>query len=57
LAEGAVWLQESIVGSVFEGSYRRDGDSVRPSIRGKAWVNATSTLVMDPSDPFVWGIR
>jgi 4-hydroxyproline epimerase len=57
LAEGEVWRQESIVGSVFEGSYRRDGDSVRPSIRGKAWVNATSTLVMDPSDPFVWGIR
>jgi len=57
LAEGEAWRQESIVGSVFEASYRRDGDRVLPSIRGKAWVNATSTLVMDPSDPFVWGIR
>ncbi|WP_304438651.1 4-hydroxyproline epimerase [Duganella sp. Root198D2] len=57
LAEGEVWRQESIVGSVFEGSYRRDGDRVLPSIRGKAWVNAKSTLVLDPSDPFVWGIR
>jgi len=57
LAEGEVWRQESIVGSVFEGSYRRDGERVLPSIRGKAWVNATSTLVLDPSDPFVWGIR
>jgi 4-hydroxyproline epimerase len=42
---------------VFEGSYRRDGERVLPSIRGKAWVNAKSTLVLDPSDPFVWGIR
>jgi 4-hydroxyproline epimerase len=57
LAEGEVWRQESIVGSVFEASYRRDGERVLPSIRGKAWVNATSTLVLDPSDPFVWGIR
>ncbi|MTW13387.1 4-hydroxyproline epimerase [Pseudoduganella eburnea] len=57
LAEGEVWRQESIVGSVFEASYRRDGERVLPGIRGKAWVNATSTLVLDPSDPFVWGIR
>ena len=57
LAEGAVWRQESIVGSVFEGSYRRDGNRVLPSIRGHAWVNATSTLILDPTDPFVWGIR
>ncbi|MYN05189.1 4-hydroxyproline epimerase [Pseudoduganella sp. DS3] len=57
LAEGEAWRQESIVGSVFEGSYRRDGERVLPSIRGKAWVNSTATLVLDPSDPFVWGIR
>jgi 4-hydroxyproline epimerase len=59
LAEGALWRQESIVGSVFEGSYRRtqtDG-RVAPSIRGRAWVNAQSTLILDPSDPLVWGIR
>ncbi len=57
LAEGEVWRQESIVGSVFEASYRRDGERVQPSIRGKAWVNAKATLVLDPSDPFMWGIR
>ncbi|HEU4845784.1 MAG TPA: proline racemase family protein [Burkholderiaceae bacterium] len=28
-----------------------------PSIRGQAWVNAQSTLILDPSDPLVWGIR
>ncbi|WP_093556662.1 4-hydroxyproline epimerase [Pseudoduganella namucuonensis] len=57
LAEGALWRQESIVGSVFEGSYRRDGDKLIPNIRGQAWVNAQATLILDPSDPLVWGIR
>jgi 4-hydroxyproline epimerase len=59
LAEGALWRQESIVGSVFEASYRRAATEGRvlPSIRGRAWVNAQSTLILDPSDPLVWGIR
>ena len=57
LRPGELWRQESIVGSVFEGSYRRDGERVLPSIRGKAWVNAQATLLFDESDPFVWGIR
>ena len=48
--------QESVIGSVFEARYRRDGDAIRPSIRGKAWVNAQSTLLFDETDPFVWGI-
>ena len=56
LKEGALWRQESVIGSVFEASYRRDGDDIRPSIRGKAWVNAQTTLLFDETDPFVWGI-
>ena len=57
LAEGALWKQESVIGSVFEASYRvRDGQLL-PSIRGKAWVNAQAQLILDMSDPFVWGIR
>jgi len=57
LAEGQLWKQESVIGSVFEASYRvRDGQLI-PSIRGRAWVNAQSQLILDPSDPFVWGIR
>ena len=40
LREGQVWKQESIVGSVFEGSIKvRDGQ-VHPSIKGSAFVNA-----------------
>lgn len=57
LMEGAVWRQESIVGSIFEGSYRRDGDLLIPSITGQAWVNAQATLILNPTDPLVWGIR
>jgi 4-hydroxyproline epimerase len=57
LEEGALWRQESVIGSVFETRYRREGDQIRPCIRGKAWVNAQATLLFDETDPFVWGIR
>ena len=57
LREGQVWKQESIVGSIFEGSIRvRDGQ-VYPSIKGSAFVNAESDLVLDARDPFCMGIR
>ena len=57
LREGQVWKQESIVGSVFEGSIKvRDGQ-VHPSIKGSAFVNADANLVLDPRDPFCRGIR
>jgi 4-hydroxyproline epimerase len=57
LREGLVWKQESIVGSIFEGSIKvRDGQ-VHPSIQGSAFVNADATLVLDPRDPFCMGIR
>jgi 4-hydroxyproline epimerase len=55
--EGQTWKQESIVGSVFEGSVKvRDG-KVYPSIKGSAFVNAETALVLDPRDPLCMGIR
>jgi 4-hydroxyproline epimerase len=57
LGEGEIWRQESIVGSVFEGSYRWAGDRIVPSIKGSAYVNAEATLLLDPLDPFCMGIR
>jgi 4-hydroxyproline epimerase len=57
LAEGAHWVQESIIGSRFTGSYRRDGDKVIPTITGSAFVNAEATLLLDERDPFRWGIE
>ncbi len=56
LAPGQIWRQESIIGSVFEGSYRLDGANVIPSIAGRAFVNADSHLLLEPSDPYCMGI-
>jgi 4-hydroxyproline epimerase len=56
LAEGQTWTQESIIGSLFEGSVIvRDG-LIYPRIKGSAFVNAESTLLIDDRDPFGWGI-
>jgi 4-hydroxyproline epimerase len=57
ISEGQIWRQESIVGSVFEGSVQvRDG-RLYPSIKGSAFVNAETELVLDPRDPLCMGIR
>jgi 4-hydroxyproline epimerase len=56
LAPGAVWRQESIVGSVFSGSYRWANGELIPSITGRAHVTAEATLLLDPTDPFCWGL-
>jgi 4-hydroxyproline epimerase len=56
LKVGDVWRQESIVGSVFEGSIAlRDGE-IHPTIRGSAFVTAESDLILDARDPFRAGI-
>jgi 4-hydroxyproline epimerase len=57
LEEGAIWRQESIVGSVFEASYRRQGDRILPLIKGSAHITAEATLILSPRDPFAAGIR
>ena len=57
LQPGEVWRQESIVGSVFEGSVRVDGDRVIPRISGSAFITGEATLLLDPRDPFQWGIQ
>jgi 4-hydroxyproline epimerase len=59
LAEGEPWVQESILGTTFTGSYRwldRPSGRIEPTIRGTAYVNAQSTQLVDERDPFRWGI-
>jgi 4-hydroxyproline epimerase len=59
LKPGEIWRQESIVGSVFEGCYRlaeHTDVGITPNIRGRAWVNGDLKMVIDPSDPFRFGI-
>ncbi len=57
LAEGEVWRQESIIGSVFEASYRRVDNGIAPRITGTAHICAKASLLLDPADPFCHGIR
>jgi 4-hydroxyproline epimerase len=56
LKSGQTWRQESIIGSVFEGSVEVVGGQVVPTITGTAHVNAEATLILDPRDPFNLGI-
>jgi 4-hydroxyproline epimerase len=57
LCEGQTWRQESIVGSVFEGTVRLCDGRILPRITGSAYVTAEATLLLDPKDPFCMGIR
>jgi 4-hydroxyproline epimerase len=57
LQEGQVWRQESILGSIFEGTVRVADGRVIPRITGSAHVTAEATLLLDPTDPFEMGIR
>ena len=55
LAPGELWRQESILGSVFEGSYENGDGGIIPTISGNAFITAESTLILDPQDPFQFG--
>ncbi|QKZ05464.1 4-hydroxyproline epimerase [Pseudomonas eucalypticola] len=56
LAAGQPWVQASITGSQFEGRFEWEGERIRPSITGRAYMTADSTLLIDEQDPFAWGI-
>jgi proline racemase len=55
LPAGTTWHQESILGSVFEASYRLGDHGILPRITGSAHITAQATLLVDESDPFAWG--
>jgi 4-hydroxyproline epimerase len=60
LLEGDAWVQESVIGSSFEASYRwhdRSQGEIVPIITGTAHVTGENLLRLDPEDPFCWGIR
>jgi len=56
LAPGDAWRQESILGSVFEGSYETTTEGIIPTITGQAFITAETTIILDPNDPFRLGI-
>ena len=56
LKEGETWRQESIIGSVFECRVKIVNGEIIPVIRGSAFVTAEIDLILDPRDPFCFGI-
>jgi proline racemase len=57
LALGQPWRQEGIAGGVFTGWLTSGpNDTLIPHVRGTAYVTAESTLLLDPRDPFRFGI-
>lgn len=57
LKEGETWRQESVIGSVFEGSYREVNGGIIPCIKGAAYMTAESELLFNEGDPFASGIE
>ncbi len=59
LAVGETWGQESIIGSLFRGTFTpaTEGgiDGVYPTVSGHAHITAEATLHLDPADPFQHG--
>lgn len=60
LDEGEIWNQEGILGTRFQGKFEwidRVRGTIRPRIRGRAFIMAEASLVQDADDPFGWGIE
>ena len=56
IVEGQTWKQQSVVGSIFEGSVQVEGKNIIPTITGEAWVMSEGTILVDERDPFANGI-
>lgn len=57
LRPGEQFVQESIIGSRFEASYREAaGGRIIPRIIGEAYITGDSTLIRQAGDPFAHGI-
>jgi len=56
LQVGQIWKQQSVVGSIFEGSIQIEDNRIIPTITGEAWVMSEGTILVDERDPFGSGI-
>jgi len=57
LAPDTDWVQESVIGSRFVARYRTNArNEIIPSITGRAFICAETTLVQQAGDPFAEGI-
>ena len=57
LAPDSPWVQESVIGSRFVGSYTRHDGAIVPTITGRAYVTLEGAVLIDPADPFRWGLQ
>jgi 4-hydroxyproline epimerase len=56
LAAGQIWRQRGILGGIFEGSFRVQGETIIPSITGAGYLMGEGDLLIDSEDPFGLGI-
>ncbi len=56
LAPGQPWVQESVIGSRFTGWLAEVDGVLMPHVQGVAHVTGQGTLLLDPADPFRYGI-
>ena len=56
LKENQIWKQQSVVGSIFEGSVQIQDNRIIPTITGEAWVMSEGVILVDERDPFGKGI-
>ncbi len=59
LRPGETWLQQSVIGTQFEGTFGLDPalpGRVLPHVTGSAYVTSEATLILDDADPLCWGI-
>jgi 4-hydroxyproline epimerase len=58
LRPGESWIQESIIGSRFQASYRPGAEGgVIPRIGGRAFICGQAELYTDAADPFCWRVH
>ena len=57
LRPGEIYRQQSIVGSVFEATFDWQGEKIIPSVTGAAHISGENRLILDPSDPFCFGLN
>ncbi|XZE44333.1 proline racemase family protein [Pirellulaceae bacterium SH467] len=59
LLVGQRWIQEGVLGTRFEGTfqwYDSECGKIIPTVRGQAFVNGDLRVLVDPEDPFAWGM-
>ena len=59
LAEGDTWHQASIIGTIFTGRYTKvpDSEKITPIITGSAHITGEATFILNPNDPFQFGVN